>query len=223
METLLVCLLVGYGIWLVVYLLWEKRRAKSPVSQADISATEYMDDVPDIVGKSSFRMKPPMPTPATPVPNAATSEKEEEISVEDVTFDSETENKPSARIPDSELDSVFTDLRIENVTEDEDEGDEEPPVEGYATQSDFEEINEAVITAKNPDATEEARLQAGKVFSGLDGTELFGMMKERLSSVSGRITELMNAYLDNPATGATEKERLIIPAHAEDFDIRDYV
>lgn len=216
-------LLAGYGVWLAAYLFWEKRRSQRLASQADEQPPAQQNDEPDIVGKSSFRMKLPTPTPATPVPNAATSEKDEEIRVEDVTFDSETGNKPSARIPDSELDSVFTDLRIEDVTEDEDEGDEEAPVEGYATQSDFEEINEAVITAKNPEATEEARLQAGKVFSGLDGTELFGMMKERLSSVSGRITELMNAYLDNPAIGATEEERLIIPAHAEDFDIRDYV
>ena len=102
-------------------------------------------------------------------------------------------------------------------------GDEEPPVKGYATQSGFEEIDKAVITAKNPKASEKAKIQAGEVFSGLDGTELFEMFTARFSSIGGRIMELMNAYLDNLASGDTAEKRLKVPAHAEDFDIRDYV
>ncbi|MDE7074239.1 MAG: conjugal transfer protein TraD [Odoribacter sp.] len=215
---------MGYGVWLVVYLLWEKRQSKQSASQANVPLPTQEEDAPEIVGKSSFRMEIPTPTAATPVPNATTSEKEEEVREEDVTFDSETEKKPSARISDNELDAVFTDLRIEDIMEDEEEdGDEEPPVEGYATQSGFEEINEAVITAKNPDATEEAKIQAGGVFSGLKGTELFEMFTARFSSIDGRITELMNAYLDNSVSDTTKKKKLVVPAQSENFDIRDYV
>ncbi len=223
METLLIFLLAGYGIGLAAYLFWEKRQSKQPVSQTNVPLPTQKNGIPDIVGKSNFRMKPPTPTPATPVPNAATFEKEEEIREEDVTFDPEVGEKFPARIPEKELDAVFTNLRIEDVIEDEDDEKEEPPVEGYATRSGFEEIDEAVITAKNPEATEEAKIQAGEVFFGLNGTELFEMFTARFSSIGGRIAELMNAYLDNPATGVTEEKRLIIPAHAEDFDIRDYV
>lgn len=223
METLLIFLLVGYGVWLVVYLLWEKRQSKQPASQANIPLPTPEEDVPEIVGKSSFRMEIPTPTATNPVPNAATSEKEEEVREEDVTFDSETEKKISVRISDNELDAVFTDLRIEDVIEDEEEGDEEPPIEGYATQNCFEEIDKAVITAKNPEATEKAKIQAGEVFSGLKGTELFEMFTARFSSIDGRITELINAYLDNPVSDTTRKKKLVVPAQSENFDIRDYV
>ncbi len=223
METLLIFLLAGYGVWLAVYLLWEKRQSEERASKANVPPPTQKDAAPDIVGKSSFRMKPAVPTPATPVSNAATSEKEEEIREEDVTFDSETEKNPSARIPNNELDAVFTDLRMEGAIEDGEDGDEEPPVKGYATQSGFEEIDKAVITAKNPKASEKAKIQAGEVFSGLDGTELFEMFTARFSSIGGRIMELMNAYLDNLASGDTAEKRLKVPAHAEDFDIRDYV
>ena len=168
-------------------------------------------------------MKFSTPTTATSVPNAATPEKEEEIREEDVTFAPEVEEKSLARIPDEELDNVFSDLRIKDVMEEDKSDDEEPPVEGYATQGGFEEINKAVMTAKNPDATEEAKIQAGEIFSGLNGTELFEMIKERLSSIDGRVEELMDAYLDNPAFDAIKKKKLVVPAQSENFDIRDYV
>lgn len=222
METLLRFLLLGYGVWLAVYLFLEKRRSRRRTSRVDVQPPMQRDDIPDIVGKSGFRMKVPMPTPATPVPNAATPEKEEEISEEDVTF-AEVGEKSPARIPDEELDDVFTDLRIEEVMDGEKDDDEEPPVEGYAVSSGFEEINEAVMTAKNPNATEEARIHAGEVFSELNGTELFEMLAERLSSIDGCVEELMNAYLDSPVSGATRRKRAIVPAQSENFDIRDYV
>ena len=222
METLLRFLLLGYGVWLAAYLLLEKRRSRRRTSRVDVQPPMQRDDIPDIVGKSGFRMKVPMPTPATPVPNAATPEKEEEISEEDVTF-AEVGKKSPARIPDEELDDVFTNLRIEEVMEGGKDDDEEPPVEGYAVNSGFEEINEAVMTAKNPDATEEAKIQAGEVFSELNGTELFEMLAERLSTIDGRVEELMNAYLDNSLSGVTGSKRLAVPTQSENFDIRDYV
>ena len=57
METLLVCLLAGYGVWLTVYLWWERRQREHPASQPDVTSLEREDDVPDIIGKSSFKMR----------------------------------------------------------------------------------------------------------------------------------------------------------------------
>ena len=57
METLLVCLLAGYGVWLAAYLLWERRQSKHTAATTDVALPKRGNDVPDIVGKSSFRMK----------------------------------------------------------------------------------------------------------------------------------------------------------------------
>ena len=72
METLLVCLLAGYGVWLTVYLWWERRQREHPASQPDVTSLEREDDVPDIIGKSSFKMRAITPIAANPTPQAAT-------------------------------------------------------------------------------------------------------------------------------------------------------
>ena len=71
METLLVCLLVGYGVWLAAYLCWEKHQAgKNP--QSDATPAAPPQERQDIVGKSTFRIRPRTPDAAIPTPQAAT-------------------------------------------------------------------------------------------------------------------------------------------------------
>lgn len=220
METLLVSLFVGYCIWFVAYFLWEERQPWRSVSQEDIPPQARVDDIPDIVGKSSFRMNPPMPTATTPMPNAATSSKEEEISEEDVTFAPETEGPDFVKIPDDELDEVFRDFRTEGSMEDGD-SDESLPVMNASGNS-FEEISEALLTAREPRTVKEAEVRAGEVFFGLNGTEMFERIKERFSSIDGRITELMDAYLDGNPVGYAAKEGAVISDDMKNFDIRDF-
>ena len=104
METLLVCLLAGYGVWLTVYLWWERRQREHPASQPDVTSLEREDDVPDIIGKSSFKMRAITPIAANPTPQAATESKTESATEKAPTFAAGTDNRTSARIPDEELD-----------------------------------------------------------------------------------------------------------------------
>ena len=203
METLLVCLLTGYGVWLAAYLLWEKRQRKQSTPQAKVPPPTRPDDVPDIVGKSSFRMKPTTPNDAIPTPQAATENENEKPIGNVPTFAPETGNTPSARIPDDKLDEAFEHLEIPDVPleyEDDDEPeeamDEEMPLAagraGYASGASFEEIDRAVKTAADTSATDGERRQAGQVFGRIEGTELF----DRLVGSSAADGETIAGLMD---------------------------
>ena len=112
METLLVCLLAGYGVWLAAYLLWERRQSKHTASQVDAAPPKREDKVPDIVGKSSFRMTPKS---AIPTPQAATRDESESVTEKASTFAPEAEKRSPARLTDEELNAAFEHLEIPDV------------------------------------------------------------------------------------------------------------
>lgn len=241
METLLVCLLAGYGVWLAAYLLWEKRQRKRPTPQANIPPPTRPDDVPDIVGKSSFRMKPTTPNDAIPTPQAATESENEKPIGNVPTFAPETGNTPSARIPDDKLDEAFEHLEIPDVpleyedNEPEEAMDEEIPLAaghaGYASGASFEEIDRAVKTAADTSATEAERRQAGQVFGRIEGTELFDRLVNSSTSVGEKIAGLMDYYLSQPISTEADVGTVTLqpqngtdaPEDVAGFDIRDFV
>lgn len=242
METLLVFLLAGYGVWLAAYLLWEKRQRKQPTPQANVPPPSRPDNVPDIVGKSSFRMKPTTPNDAIPTPQAATESENEKPIGNVPTFAPETGNTPSARIPDDKLDEAFEHLEIPDVPleyEDDDEPeeamDEEMPLAashaGYASGASFEEIDRAVKTAADTSATERERRQAGQVFGQIEGTELFDRLVNSSASVGEKIAGLMDYYLSQPISTEADAGTIALqppngtdaPEDVAGFDIRDFV
>lgn len=242
METLLVFLLTGYGVWLAAYLLWEKSQRKRPTTQAKVPPPTRPDDVPDIVGKSSFRMKPTTPNDAKPTPQAATKSGNEKPIGNVPTFAPETRNTPSARIPDDKLDEAFEHLEIPDVPleyEDDDQPeeamDEEMPLAaghaGYASGASFEEIDRAVKTAADTSATEAERRQAGQVFGRIEGTELFDRLVNSSTSVGEKIAGLMDYYLSQPLSNDADAGTVAlqlpngtdVPEEVAGFDIRDFV
>lgn len=241
METLLVFLLTGYGVWLAAYLLWEKSQRKRPTTQAKVPPPTRPDDVPDIVGKSSFRMKPTTPNDAKPTPQAATKSGNEKPIGNVPTFAPETGNTPSARIPDDKLDEAFEHLEIPDVPleyEDDDQPeamDEEMPLAaghaGYASGVSFEEIDRAVKTAADTSATEAERRQAGQVFGRIEGTELFDRLVNSSASVGEKIAGLMDYYLSPPLSNEGDAGTVALqlpngtdaPEDVAGFDIRDFV
>lgn len=241
METLLVCLLAGYGVWLAAYLLWEKRQRKQPSPQTNVPPTTR-PDVPDIVGKSSFRMKLTTPNDAKRTPQAATESGIEKPIGNVPTFAPEIGNTPSARIPDDKLDEAFEHLEIPDVPleyEDDDQpekvADEEMPLAaghaGYASGVSFEEIDRAVKTAADTSATEAERSEAGQVFGRIEGTELFDRLVGSSASVGEKIAGLMDYYLSQPLSNDGDAGAVALQPHngtdtPEDmagFDIRDFV
>ena len=173
----------------------------------------------DIIGKSRFRMASTRTTAAIPTQEAATSEKGIELSEEEATFDdgnTETVSRP-AQIPEDKLDETFTSLTPSELEFGEDEPEEETPDAPRASGSSFDEIDDAVRTAKNPEATTTERERAAKVFTDMEGTELYEKLMTGSSEMSIRIKGLIEIRLKKP------KKDFVVPDNIEDFDIRNYV
>lgn len=232
MATLLIVLLMAFNMWMVIYLIWERRtgdatREKNGNDGGNRTAAS------EIVGRSRFRMPETKPQTATPAPNAATEIRSEEVDEKDVTFADEAQEDGTdahrRRIPDEELDEVFTDRRVSDIAGY--DGDEEPDAEPDTAEGlTFEDINLAVRTAKKADATGDERRHAGMVFCEMKGNELFALIERSSEDTRRRLDELMDYYLDSipaPPAASTASAALrkpyAIPERFEDFNIRDYV
>ena len=173
----------------------------------------------DIIGKSRFKMASTRTTAAIPTQEAATSEKGIELSEEEATFDdgnAETASR-TAQVPEEKLDEAFTSIPPEELGYGEDEPEEDAPDTPRASGSSFDEIDDACKTAKNPDATQAQREKAAKVFTDMEGTELYEKMMEGSSEIGIRIKGLIEIRLKKP------KKVFVVPDNIEEFDIRNYV
>ena len=211
METKFVRFLKGIsGLWQSL----ELKEEKTETASVGIPADET-----DIIGKSKFKMAPTRTTAAIPAQEAATSEKGIELSEEEATFDvgnTETASRP-AQVPEEKLDETFTSIPPEELGYGEDEPDEDASDTPRASGSSFDEIDDACKTAKNPDATQAEREKAAKVFTDMEGTELYEKMMEGSSEIGIRIKGLIEIRLKK-----SEKE-FVVPDNIEEFDIRNYV
>ena len=197
-------------VWKSLHETSEERPTKSPSPVSDN----------EIIGKSKFKMQPPRPTAATPVPKDSTPEKGVEMSENDITFENENKDSEqetnSARIPDEKLDEAFKSLSPDELDYSDDEPEEEndrPRASGFS----FDEIGEAVhiATKKNPSGKEQQK--AREVFAELEDTELYEKLMAGSTEISIRIKGLMEIRLKKP------KKDFVIPDKLEDFNIRDYV
>ena len=128
----------------------------------------------------------------------------------------ETVSRP-AQVPEDKLDETFTSLTPSELEFGEDEPEEETPDAPRASGSSFDEIDDAVRTAKKPEATATERERAAKVFTDMEGTELYEKLMTGSSEMSIRIKGLIEIRLKKP------KKDFVVPDNIEDFDIRDYV
>ncbi len=176
-------------------------------------------DTPDIIGKSRFRMASTRTTAAIPTQEAATSEKGIELSEEEATFDDGKTGNASrpAQVPEEKLDETFTSIPPEELGYGDDEPEEDASDTPRASGSSFDEIDDACKTAKNPDATQAEREKAAKVFTDMEGTELYEKMMEGSSEIGIRIKGLIEIRLKKP------KKVFVVPDNIEEFDIRNYV
>ena len=176
-------------------------------------------DTSDIIGKSRFKMASTRTTAAIPTQEAATSEKGIELSEEEATFDdgnTETVSRP-AQVPEEKLDETFTSIPPSELEFGEDEPEDGTPDIPRATGSSFDEIDDAVRAAKNPEATTVERERAAKVFSDMEGTELYEKLMSGSTELSIRIKGLIEVRLKKP------KKEFTVPDNIDEFNIRDYV
>ncbi len=235
-TMILLTVSVGCNLWFLFLLLYERimetklvrffRNLAGLWRALDTTATkrEAAKEIPpeetsDIIGKSRFRMASTRTTAAIPTQEAATSEKGIELSEEDATFDdgnTETASRPT-QVPEEKLDETFTSIPPSELEFGEDEPEEDEPDSPRASGSSFDEIDNAVKTAKNPEATKKECEQAAKVFSDMEGTELYEKLMAGSTELSIRIKGLIEVRLKKP------KKEFTVPDNIEDFDIRDYV
>ena len=211
METKLVRFLRGIaGLW--------RSLGGTTVKQETVRETPPAEK-PDIIGKSRFRMASTRTTAAIPTQEAATSEKGIELSEEEATFDdgnTETVSRP-AQVPEEKLDETFTSIPPSELEFGEDEPEDGTPDTPRATGSSFDEIDDAVRAAKNPEATKKECERAAKVFSDMEGTELYEKLMSGSTEMSIRIKGLIEVRLKKP------KKEFTVPDNIDEFNIRDYV
>ena len=236
MTDILLTVSVGCNLWFLFLLLYDRimetrlvrflrsiaglwRSLGGTAAKPETVRETPPADTPDIIGKSRFRMAPTRTTAAIPTQEAATSEKGIELSEEEATFDdgnTETASRP-AQVPEEKLDETFTSIPPEELGYGEDEPDNDASDTPRASGSSFDEIDDACKTAKNPDATQAEREKAAKVFTDMEGTELYEKMMEGSSEIGIRIKGLIEIRLKK-----SEKE-FVVPDNIEEFDIRNYV
>lgn len=173
----------------------------------------------DIIGKSRFKMASTRTNTATPVQEAATSEKGIELSEEEATFDDGNRKAATnpVQVPEDKLEETFTSMTPEELEYGEDEPEDDASDAPRASGSSFDEIDDAVKTAKNPEATRKEREKAAKVFTEMEDTELYDKMMEGSSEIAIRIKGLIEIRMKKP------KKEFTVPDNIEDFDIRNYV
>ena len=237
MTDILLTVSVGCNLWFLFLLLYDRimetrlvrflrsiaglwRSLGGTAAKPETARVTPPAETPaDIIGKSRFRMASTRTTAAIPTQEAATSEKGIELSEEEATFDdgnTETASRP-AQVPEEKLDETFTSIPPEELGYGEDEPDEDASDTPRASGSSFDEIDDACKTAKNPDATQAQREKAAKVFTDMEGTELYEKMMEGSSEIGIRIKGLIEIRLKK-----SEKE-FVVPDNIEEFDIRNYV
>ena len=237
MTMILLTVSVGCNLWFLFLLLYDRimetrlvrflrsiaglwRSLGGTAAKPETARVTPPAETPaDIIGKSRFRMASTRTTAAIPTQEAATSEKGIELSEEEATFDdgnTETASRP-AQVPEEKLDETFTSIPPEELGYGEDEPEEDASDTPRASGSSFDEIDDACKTAKNPDATQAEREKAAKVFTDMEGTELYEKMMEGSSEIGIRIKGLIEIRLKK-----SEKE-FVVPDNIEEFDIRNYV
>ncbi len=222
--TLLIVLMMMCNLWVLFYLTWERKESRKADGKDGIEPAR--EPLPDVIGKSKFRMPETKPQATAPMPNAATEKQSEAVDEKDVTFADEMETagshtpetKPSRQVPDEDLDEVFRDNRVHDT---DGEPDEEPP---QASGSTFDEIDRAARTVKDPKAGQADILQAGKVFHELEGTEFYNIFRRNNARYEARVSEMVETYL--ASTQPVEKKtrmKAAVRKEYENFNIRDYV
>ena len=236
MTDILLTVSVGCNLWFLFLLLYDRimetrlvrflrsiaglwRSLGGTAAKPETVRETPPADTPDIIGKSRFRMASTRTTAAIPAQEAATSEKGIGLAEEDATFDdgnAEAVYRP-AQVPEEKLDETFTSMQPSELEFGEDEPEENGPDLPRASGNSFDEIDDAVKTAKNPQATTAEQDRAAKVFTDMEGTELYEKLMAGSTELSIRIKGLIEIRLKKP-----DKE-FTVPDNIDEFDIRKYV
>lgn len=229
MTNVLIAILLLYNMWLVFYLLHERRQGNNAGQPAP---PEQPKPDTDIVGRSLFRMPKVRTTGDTAVPQAAITPEGEAVAESDVTFademtdrqgeNAETEGQSPMRLPDDRIEDAFSDTRLSGIPAeyaDEDSGE----TGEYASGATIEEMNDAVRTADNPKASDSEKVKAGEVLHEMKGNSLYEVLTAKKPGIINRIQNLIDLYEDKATARQVIPENIPAVEGLDGFDIRDFV
>ncbi|GAB1360599.1 hypothetical protein MASR1M31_24180 [Porphyromonadaceae bacterium] len=248
MEKIFITVVVLYALFVGIYLLRlivGKRRRKNIIGEGSvIQETGRLKS--DIVGKSRFDLSAAKPLTAKSEPLAASSPKTENPTENPDTFVPPNEVKPSAEVPQEELEEAFSDtpppdednepMEIDysleyEADENEDEPeDEEEEVEGTAQAAlasgvQFDDLGNMVRTVNRKDeATLEQKQKAGNTLLEMRQTDMFEQVvsgkPDAKKIVSDLMAESLSAFyeLKDKEAGTTGSGKKA----PDSFNIRDF-
>lgn len=241
MANVLIAILLLYNMWLVFYLLHERKQEKRTGQPEPPPKQKQPETDTDIVGKSLFQMPKGRTAQDTAVPQTAVPTEGEAVEMDDITFadeipdngsvqQSKSGEQPSMRVPADKLEDAFSDTRLSDVPVEYEDGDDEPTGE-YASGATIEEMNEAVRTVDNPKATDTEKRKAGEVFHEMAGNGLYEILMAGKPGIRNKIRGLIDLYESKPTVSSGGNKEVVpaspqnIPAveGLDDFDIRDFV
>lgn len=222
MTNVLIATLLLYNMWLVFYLLHERKQEKRTGQPELPPKQEQPKADTNIVGKSLFKMPKGRTTEDTTVPQTAIPVEDEAVEMDDITFAdempsqrgqngnkfigmpsaagiqrSEIGEQPSMRVPADKLEDAFSDTRLSDVPVEYEDRDDGPTGE-YASGATIEEMNAAIRTADNPKATDTEKLKAGEVFHEMEGNELYEILMAGKPGIRNKIRGLIDHYKSKP-------------------------
>ncbi len=227
-DKYIIALLSLTNLGLIWYYIFDKITDKEPISKDNPNEIEEPVESESIVGKSKFKMPKSVPSAANSTPLDATAEKGEDIVNMPATFASQTEEKPSTKVAEEDMDSTFKDVRMESTPtsySDDDDDYDGVPNDKFAKGSTFEEIGESMKIANNQESTPEQRRKAGRVFSELEGTTLFEKIVHEFPERKWAIFDMIDKIYHeaNSKEAAPARERFKPLSTLDEFNIRDYV
>lgn len=233
MTNVLIAILLLYNMWLVFYLLHERKQEKRTGQPEPPSKQKQPENDTNIVGKSLFQMPKGRTSGDTAVPQAAIPAEGEAVEMDDITFADEmpsqrgqngnkftgmpsaagiqrnkTGEQPSMRVPADKLEDAFSDTRLSDVPVEYEDGDDEPTGE-YASGATIEEMNEAIRTADNPKATDTEKRKAGEVFHEMAGNELYEILTAKMPGIISKIRGLIDLYESKPTVSSGGNKEVV--------------
>lgn len=233
MTNVLIVILLFYNMWLVFYLLHERKQERQTKETGTQTKPELTESDTNVVGKSLFKMPKGRTTCDTAVPQATISVEGEAVAEDDVTFADEMageDGQASMRVPDDRLEDAFSDTRLSDMPVEYADGDNDDTGE-YASGATIDEMNEAIRTAENPKATLVEKQKAGEVFHEMKGNELYDILMAGKPAIKNKIRGLIDLHKSKPAVSSEGNREILavgfqnIPVveGLDDFDIRDFV
>lgn len=249
MAKIFITIVVLYALFVAISLLrlnLSKRRKKDIIGKGN-TIPEKGNLKTDIVGKSKYEKAATTPLIPKSTPLATTSPENEKGIEKPDTFALPNEVKPSAEVPQEELDEAFSDtppegdnelmdidypLKYEPDTTDEPDNEEEETeeIEGTAQAAlasgvQFDDLGNAVRTVNRKDeATEEEKQAAGNTLLEIRQTDMFEQVVSGKPDARETVTMLMNASL-SAFHKRKDKESGIAGSGRkapDSFDIRDF-